>query len=67
MSKKVVLELPGCHMDCIELLLNFSVPCFSVVQDLADKVHGLLFDFRRGFRQFNSNNCADNCAGSYNV
>jgi hypothetical protein len=62
MGQEVVLELPDCHKDCAEQLLNLRVPCLSVLQDLADKVHGLLFDFRRGFRPFNGDNYVDNYA-----
>jgi hypothetical protein len=51
----------------MEQLLNLRVPYLSVLQDLTDKVHGLLFDFCRGFSLFNDNKCADNCVGSYNV
>jgi hypothetical protein len=44
-----VLELPDRHKDCVEQLLNLRVPCLSILQDLADEVHGLLFGIRRGF------------------
>jgi hypothetical protein len=67
MDQEVVLELPDYHKDCIEQLLNLRVPYLSVLQDLADKLHGLLFDFHRGFRSFNGDNCADNCVGSCNI
>jgi hypothetical protein len=67
MGQEVVLELLGHHKYYIEQLLNFEVPCLSVLQDVTDKVHGLLFDFHRGFRTFNSDNHADNYVGSYNV
>jgi hypothetical protein len=64
MGQEVVLELPSCNKDYIEQILNLRVPCLSILQDFADKVHKLLFDFHRGFRSFNRNNCADNCIGS---
>jgi hypothetical protein len=64
---KVVLELSGCHKDCIEQLLNLRVPYLSVIQDLTDKVHMLLFDFCRGFKPFNGNDCMDNGVSSYNI
>jgi hypothetical protein len=67
MGHKVVLELPECHKNRIEQLLNLWVPCLSILQDLADKVHMLLFGFRRGFRPFNGDVYIDNSVGSYNI
>jgi hypothetical protein len=67
MSQEIVLELSVHYKDFVEQLLNLRVPCLSIFQDFADKVHGLLFDFRRDFRPFNGDNCADNCVGSCNV
>jgi hypothetical protein len=67
MGQEIVLELPGHHKNCVEYLLNLRVPCLSVLRDLADKVHGLLLDFRCGFMPFNDDNCADNCVGSCDV
>jgi hypothetical protein len=67
MRQEVVLELPDCHMDYIEQLLNLRVPCVSVLQDLTDKVHMLLFDFRRGFKPFNGDDCIDNGVSSCNI
>jgi hypothetical protein len=62
-----VLKLPSRHKDYIEQLLNLRVPCLSVLQDLTDKVHELLFDFCHGFRPFNDDNCADNYVGTCNI
>jgi hypothetical protein len=67
MSQEVVLVLPIHHKDCVEQLLNLRVSCLSILQNLADKVHELLFDFHRGVRPFNNDNGADNCVGSCNV
>jgi hypothetical protein len=67
MGQEVVLEFPVCHKDCIEKLMNLWVPCSNVLQDLADKVHMLLFKFCRGFRPFNGDDCADNGVGSCNI
>jgi hypothetical protein len=67
MGQEVVLELPGHHQDCVEQLLDLRVPHLSVLQDLADKVHGLLFNFCRGFRPFNDDDCTDNGVGSCNI
>jgi hypothetical protein len=67
MGQEVVLELPGCHKDYVEQLLNLWVPYLSVLQDLTDKVHRLLFDFRCGFRPFNDDDRTDNGLGSYNI
>jgi hypothetical protein len=67
MIQEVVLELPGCHKDCIEQLLNLRVPCLSILQDLTNKVHSLLFHFCRGFRAFNSDDCTNNNVGSCNI
>jgi hypothetical protein len=67
MGQEVVLELFGHHKDCVEQFLNLRVPCLSILQDLADIVHGLLFDFRCCFRPFNGDNYADNYVGSYNI
>jgi hypothetical protein len=39
----------------------------SILQNLADKVYGLLFDFCRGYRPFNDNDCTDNGVSSYNI
>jgi hypothetical protein len=62
-----VIELLGHHKDCIKQLLKLRVPCLSIIHDLTDEVHVLLFDFHRGIRLFNDNNYADNCVGSCNV
>jgi hypothetical protein len=53
MGQEVVLDVPGCHKDYIEQLLNLRVPYLSVLHDLTDNVHMLLFDFHHGFRPFN--------------
>jgi hypothetical protein len=66
-GQEVVLELPSRHKDCIEELLNLRVPCLSTVQNLTNKVHRLLFDFYRGFRLFNDDDCADYGVGSCNI
>jgi hypothetical protein len=65
--QEVMLELSDHHKDCVEQLLDLWVSCLTILQDLADKVHRLLLDFRRGFGSFNDNNGADNCIGGYNV
>jgi hypothetical protein len=62
-----MLELPGHHKDCVEQLLDLRVPYLSILQGLADNIHGLLLDFRRGFRSFNGDNGADNCVSGCNV
>jgi hypothetical protein len=62
-----VLELPGCHKDCIDQLLKLRVPCLSILQDLTDKVHMLLFNFYHGFRPFNGDACTDNGVGSCKI
>jgi hypothetical protein len=67
MGQEVVHEIPGRHEDCVEQLLNCRAPCLSVLQDVTDKVHGLLLDFHCGFKPFNGDNYADNCVGSCNV
>jgi hypothetical protein len=67
MGQEVVLKLSCRHKDCVEQLLNMSVPCLSILQNLVDKVHGLMFDFHRGFRPFNGDNGADNRVSSCNV
>jgi hypothetical protein len=67
MGQEVVLELSAHHKDYVEQLLNLRVPHLSILQDLVDKVHRMLFDFRRGFRPFNGDNCDENCVGSCNV
>jgi hypothetical protein len=67
MGQKVVLELPGRHKDYIKQLLNLRIPCLSILQDLADKVHMLQFDFRRDFRSFNGDDCTDNDVDSCNI
>jgi hypothetical protein len=67
MGQEIVFELAGRHKDCIEQLLNLRVPCLSALQDLTDKVHNLLFNFRRGFRPFNGDDCTDNYVGSCNI
>jgi hypothetical protein len=67
MGQEVMLELPGRHKDCIEQLLNLRVPYLSIFQDLADKVHRLLFYFHHCFRSFNGDDCTDYGVGSYNI
>jgi hypothetical protein len=67
MGQKVVLEHPYYHKDCIKQLLNLRVSCLSILQDLTDKIHRLLFDFHRGFRPFNGDDCTDNSVGCYNI
>jgi hypothetical protein len=67
MHKEVVLEHPGHHEDYIEQLLYLRVCCLSILQDLVDKVHGLLFNFHHGFRPFNDDDCDDNGVGGCDV
>ena len=67
MGQEGVLKLLGRHKDCIEQLLNLRVPYLSVLQDLTDKVHMLLFNFYHGFRPFNGDACTDNGVGSCNI
>jgi hypothetical protein len=67
MGQEVVLELSSRHKDYVEQFLNLRVPCLSILQDLANKVHRLLFDFRCGFRLFYSDNGANKCVGGCNV
>jgi hypothetical protein len=67
MGQEIVLELSGCHKDCIEQVLNLRVSCLSVIQDPTDKVHRLLFDFCRGFRSFNGDDRTDNGVGHCNI
>jgi hypothetical protein len=62
-----MLELSGHHKDCIEQLLNLRVPSLSVLQDLADKIHKLLFNFRCSFRPFNGDDCTNNGVSSCNI
>jgi hypothetical protein len=67
MDQEVVLELPGPHKDYVEQFLNLRAPCFCILQDLADKVYGLLFDFHCGFRPFYDDNNDDNYVSGYNI
>jgi hypothetical protein len=67
MGQEVVLELPDHHENCVEQLLSLRVPCLSILQDLTNKIHGLLFDFCGGFWPFNDDNGADYCIGGCNV
>jgi hypothetical protein len=67
MGQEVVLELPGHHKDSIEQLLNLWIPCLSVLQDLTNKVHMLMFDFCHGFTQLNGDDCTTNDISSYNI
>jgi hypothetical protein len=57
--QEVMLELPSHHKDYTEQLLDLRVPYLSILHDLADKVHGLLLDLRRGFWLLNGDNGAD--------
>jgi hypothetical protein len=66
-GEEVVLECPSYYKDCIEQLLNLRVPYLIVLQVLTDKVHKLLFDFRRGFMPFNGDDCTNNSVGSCNI
>jgi hypothetical protein len=65
--QEVMLELHGHHKNYVERLLDLRVPYLSILQDLVDKVHGLLLDIRLGFGPFNDDNGADNCVGDCNV
>jgi hypothetical protein len=47
--------------------MYLRVPCLSILKDLADKVHRLLFDFCGGLWSFNGNDGADYCIGGCNV
>jgi hypothetical protein len=62
-----MLELPSRRKDCVEQLLDLRVPCLSILQDLVDKVHGLLLDFHRGFGPFHGDDGVDNYVGGCNV
>jgi hypothetical protein len=62
-----MLELPHHHEDCVKQLLNLWVSCLSVLQDFANKVYSLLFDFRVGFWPFYGDNSADNYVGGCHI
>jgi hypothetical protein len=67
MCLEVVLELPGCHEDYIEELMNLQVPSLCVLQDLTDKVHRFLFSLCIGFWLLNGDNSADNCVSGCHI
>jgi hypothetical protein len=67
MSQEIVLELFGHHKDYIEQLLNLRVPCLSILHDLANEMHRLLFNFRLCFKPFNDDDCTDNGVSSCNI
>jgi hypothetical protein len=55
------VPLPGYHENCIKQLLYLRVLCLSVPEDLANKVHMLLFDLRGGFWPFYEDDSANYC------
>jgi hypothetical protein len=57
MRLEVVLELSSRHEDYIEKLLYLWVPCLSIFQDLANKVHWLFLDFSSSPWPFNGEQC----------
>jgi hypothetical protein len=67
MGQEVILQFSGRHKDYIEQLLNLRVSCLNILQDLTDKVHRLLFNFRRSFRPFNGVDYTDNGVSSCNI
>jgi hypothetical protein len=65
--QKVMLQLPGHHEYCVEQFLHLWISCLSILQDHADKIHELLFDFRHSFCPFNGDDCADHSVGSCHI
>jgi hypothetical protein len=62
-----MLELFGRHEDCVEQLLNLRIPCLGILQDFADKVQWMLFNFHASFWPFNDDNGVNNCVGGCHV
>jgi hypothetical protein len=65
--QKVMLQLPSRHEYCVEQFLHLCIPCLSILQDLADKIHGMLLDFHYSFWPFNGDDCADHSVGSCHI
>jgi hypothetical protein len=65
--QKVMLQLSGHHEYCVEQFLHLCIPYLSILQDLTDKVHGLLLDFRYCFWPFNDDDCADHSVGGCHI
>jgi hypothetical protein len=62
-----MLQLPGRHEYCIEQFLHLWISCLSILQDLTDKVHGLLLDFYYSFWPFNGDDYANHSVGSRHI
>jgi hypothetical protein len=56
-----------CHEYCVEQFLHLWIPYLSVIQDLTDKVHGLLLDLCYRLWPFNSDDCVDHNVDSCHV
>jgi hypothetical protein len=54
-----MLQLFGRHEYCVEQFLHMWIPYLSILQNFADKVHGVLFDLCYRLWPFNGNDCAD--------
>jgi hypothetical protein len=61
--QEVMLNLPCRHEYYVEQFLHLWIPYLSILQDLTDKVHGLLLDFCYSFWPFNSDDCANHSVG----
>jgi hypothetical protein len=62
-----MLQLLGHHEYCVEQFLYLLIPYLSVLQDLANKVDGLLLVFRCSLWPFNDDDCADHSVGSRHI
>jgi hypothetical protein len=65
--QEVILYLSGHHEYCVEQFLHLWIPCLSILQDLADKLHEMLLVFRYSFWPFNDDDCADPSVGSHHI
>jgi hypothetical protein len=62
-----MLQLSGRHEYYVEQFLHLWIPYLSILQDFADKVHGLLLDLFYCLWPFNGDDCADHNIGSRHV
>jgi hypothetical protein len=65
--EEVMLQLPSHHECCVEQFLHMWIPYLSILQDLANKLHGLLLDFRYSFWPFSGDDCVDHIVGSRHI
>jgi hypothetical protein len=62
-----MFQLPDHHEYYVEQFLHLWISYLSVLQDFADKIHGLLLDLCYRLWSFNGDDCANHSVGSRHV